>query len=252
MRFGQWIIVLVLIGTCALASAEFYRYIDEEGRTCYTDNLANVPVDQRPKHEYGEPDDQLTPEEGAERKRHETECPEGPLKEAEEMRIQKAVSAKEGEENSLGQTLKETRAKLEEEYQALMKEKEELEKIATTLLTPAAYTEYNEKVMAHNARVKDYEKRQQAFNKEVERYDASREKEEALEERQKEVEAKLQEEYQGLMKEKEELEKAATKRLTWSGRRRLKEKVREYNARIKDYEKRRKAFEKEGKSYDEN
>ncbi|MBW2075597.1 MAG: DUF4124 domain-containing protein [Deltaproteobacteria bacterium] len=139
MRFGQWIIVLVLTWVCAPASAEIYRYVDEQGKVLYTDDLSNVHVDQRPKvGEYGEPDYRLAPEEGAERKRQESESPEKVVKEAQEVLIQKDVSAKQGEESTPGQKLEKTGAKLQEEYQNLMKEKEELEKAARRRMSKAA------------------------------------------------------------------------------------------------------------------
>ena len=174
MRLWQWIIVLILTGMYALSSAEFYRYVDEEGKVKYTDNLANVPVDQRPKaYEYDDSYDQFAPEEGIEREKPETESPDGALKEAEDLRLQREALAKEGEEKTLEQKLRETGARLKEEYQALIKEKEELDKLTTRRLTETERKELIKKVRDYNSRTEDYEKRRQAFDKEVEAYNTS-------------------------------------------------------------------------------
>ena len=178
MRLGQWIIMLILIGMYGLTSAEFYRYVDEEGRVKYTDNLANVPVEQRPKaDEYDEPYDQFAPEEGIEREKPEAESPDGAPKETEDVRLQREAPAKEGEEKTPEQKLREAGARLKEEYQALIKEKQEMDKLTTRRLTEAERKELIKRVRDFNSRTEDYEKRRSAFNKEVEDYNASIEKE---------------------------------------------------------------------------
>ena len=184
MRLGQWIIVLVLTGIYALSSAEIYRYVDEKGKVYYTDDLGSVPVDQRPKvYEYEEPYDQSAPEGEPERKKPQTESPEGDFKETEEVRLQTEVPATEaqtkqapaivGEEKTLEQKLRETGARLTKEYQALMKERERLDEIATKKLTRADQRELNKRIREYNSRTEDYEKRRAVFNKEVEDYNAS-------------------------------------------------------------------------------
>ena len=173
MRFGQWMVVLILIGMHALASAEFYRYVDEKGKVHFTDDLANVPLEQRPKaDEYEESYDELTQEEGVEEEGEEAETSEGVVEETEEEPPQEEAQVKEVEEKTLEQKLKETGAKLQEEYEALAKEREELEKMATRPLTQTRRKELIEKVRDYNLRSEDYEKRRQAFNKEVEGYNA--------------------------------------------------------------------------------
>jgi len=178
MRLGQWIIVLILIGMYGLTSAEFYRYVDEEGKVKYTDDLTNVPVEQRAKaEEYDDSYDQLPPEEGIEREKQETESPDVALKETEDVRLQREAPAKEGEEKTLEQKLREAGARLKEEYQGIMKEREDLDKLATRQLTETGRKELIKKVRDFNSRTEDYEKRRGAFNKEVEAYNASIEKE---------------------------------------------------------------------------
>lgn len=178
MRLGQWIIVLILIGIYGLASAEFYRFVDEEGKVKYTDNLANVPVEQRPKaDEYEEPYDQFLPEEGIEKEESETESPIEAMKETEEVDPKREAPAKEVEEKTPEQKLREAGAGLREEYQALMKEKKELDKLATSQLTETERKELIKNVRDYNSRSEDYEKRRAEFNKEVEVYNASIKKE---------------------------------------------------------------------------
>ena len=182
MRLGQWIIVLILIGMYGLTSAEFYRYVDEEGKVKYTDNLANIPVEQRPKaYEYDESYDQFASPEGIERKKPETESPDGAPKETEDLRLQREALTKEGEEKTLEQKLREAGARLREEYQGLIKEKEELDKLTTRRLTETDRKELIKRVRDYNSRTEDYEKRREAFDKEVEAYNAGiKEKEQEL------------------------------------------------------------------------
>jgi len=174
MRLGQWIIVLILTGMYGLTSAEYYRFVDEEGKVKYTDNLANVPVEQRPKaDEYAEPDDQFVLEEEIEKEEPEKENAEEAMKETEEARPKTAAPDKEVEEKTPEQKLREAGARLREEYQSLMKEKKELDRLATIQLTEAQRKELIKKVRDYNSRSEDYEKRRTAFNKEVEAYNAS-------------------------------------------------------------------------------
>ena len=91
MRVAQWMIVLILTGTYAIASAEFYRYVDEKGKVHFTDDLGNVPLEKRPKaDEYEEPYDELTQEERVEEKEDETETSEGILEETGETQLKEA------------------------------------------------------------------------------------------------------------------------------------------------------------------
>ena len=162
MRLGQWIIVFMLTGIYALASAGVFKYVDENGEVHYTDDLSNVPVEQWPKEvEYEEPVVQSQPEESSEGKGK------------EEDSAKKALQEKKAKEKALGEKLRQTGEKLEAEYQDLKKEREELDKITTKRLKRAEYNKLLNRVKDFNSRTEDYENRRKVFEKEAEAYNAS-------------------------------------------------------------------------------
>lgn len=57
MKLKLFIILIALLFSTVGAFAEFYKYIDKEGNILFTDNLSEVPENQRPGViEYGEPE----------------------------------------------------------------------------------------------------------------------------------------------------------------------------------------------------
>ncbi len=172
MVFRQCIIALLLIALPELSTAEFYRYVDKEGNVRFTDNLANVPVDQRSKvNEYDEATQESRPGEKTEMRRQEG-YQEETVKQIEEPPSQKEAPTEEGEENAAGLRLRDIGAKLEEEYHTLMEERDKLQKASTTRLAPSARKALIDNISDFNARIKDYENRRQAYNKQVEALNA--------------------------------------------------------------------------------
>ena len=171
---NNWLILLVITGLPALASAEFYKYVDKNGSVRFTDNLANVPADQRSQvDEYEDP-----PYPSSQEKRTEVEADEKLDREKSDQPAQAGHPPKEPliermKSNAAAQKLKETGARLREEYEALMKEREQLDKISTIRMTPAARKELVEKITGFNARIRDYDKRKEAYNKEAQAHNAS-------------------------------------------------------------------------------
>jgi hypothetical protein len=177
MKLRGWIALLTLIALPALASAEFYRYVDQEGKTHYTDDIANIPADQRSHvSEY----DDVAPGSSLQQETETTIQEEGDreatLSVPEEMPLQRAPGVGEDETKVVDQRLKETAVTLEQEYQALTEERRQLDEAAKRPMTPAMRRNLVEKVRDFNSRINDYEKRRTAFNGEVEAYNASIEK----------------------------------------------------------------------------
>ena len=173
MTLRGWIALLALIALPAFASAEFYRYVDQEGKTHYTDDIANIPADQRSHvSEYDDvaPGPSLQQETGT--TIQEEGDREATLSAPEEMPPRRAPGVGEDETKAVNQRMKETGVALEQEYQALMGERKQLDEAAKRPTTPASRGKLVEKIRNFNSRSKDYKKRREAFNQEVEAYNA--------------------------------------------------------------------------------
>ncbi len=177
MQLRGWIALLTLIALPAFASAEFYRYVDQEGKTHYTDDIANIPADQRSHvSEYDDAAPGSSLQQETETTTQEEGDREATLSAPEEMPPQRAPGVGEDETEAVDQRLKETGVALEQEYQALMEERKQLDEAAKRPMTPAMRRDLVEKVRDFNSRINDYEKRRTAFNGEVEAYNAGIEK----------------------------------------------------------------------------
>lgn len=161
--FRHWapglIIVIVAMAFAAPASAEFYRYVDEHGNAMYTDDLSNVPPDQRDKVKPYEESESVPP-------------PVEPKK-AESPETQKADMTSELEEER--QRLQEQEKELNQEYEDLMKMRSQLNEEKGAAVTNAQIKAYNQQIIDFNRRIQAYEEKRdtlanevKAFNKKVE------------------------------------------------------------------------------------
>jgi chromosome segregation ATPase len=265
MRFRNWVMVVMLAWMHAPASAEIYRYVDEEGGVHYTDDLGKVPVEQRPNvyenaepdveqqlgiYENAEPEEDLASEKSTKREGDDVGSHDEVLKEvAPPVEIDILLSEDKG--GPRAQDLEETRVALLEEYKALVKGQEEISEAGKVRLGPTGRKKLNEKIREHNKLIDEYEERSQAFLKDVEVFNSRREEEKGLRQKLRETEVKLQEEYETLREEKQEIDRIANEPLTRSARQELAEKLRDYNARVREYKKRKEALAKAIESYND-
>ena len=118
MKYLKIFVLISLLLFSASASAEFYKYTDEDGNIRFTDDINLVPEEQRSKI----------------RSYVESESEEPPVQENQEQSTQQSnfpeLSEDEPEQGSIDELkdrIESIKEELEQDYAALLKEKEQLD-----------------------------------------------------------------------------------------------------------------------------
>lgn len=160
MKKAIWLIVPLIICLCGPVSAEFYKYTDQDGNIRFTDDLSNVPQDQRPDVKSYEEFESTQPPAAPEKKE---ETGQGSLE--QEPETEKSLDAQ-------GEQIREKHDQLEIEYQAIMKVKARLEAEAKEQKTADETVQYNQKILELNKNISQYDQKRKALNAEIEAYNA--------------------------------------------------------------------------------
>jgi hypothetical protein len=133
-----------------LCQAEFYKYYDQNGVLRYTDDLSEVPPKQRMqvKTYLGYQSQESKPEASQEK----TETAAKSLDKQE-------LSVSQKNEEALWQK----KAELDEAFQALNKEKKQLEDSRKAPKKATTKKQYEKQIKAFNAKVKAYEEKRKAY-----------------------------------------------------------------------------------------
>jgi hypothetical protein len=158
------IVVMVFAGP---AFAQFYKYLNKQGEMRFTDDINQVPLDQRAAAR-SYPESQVSEKSAAEKPSAvNEEKPAGP-----EPPAAAAATVGEGEDLIDGtrtrlDALKKT---VEAEYQVLVKEKGRLAKEKETQKTREGINAYNKEVEAFNQQAESFEKKNSDLRKLAEDY----------------------------------------------------------------------------------
>ncbi len=171
----KWTIIMVLLiglAVAAPASAQFYKYMDKQGNVRFTDNINQVPENQRNHiHSYAaassDAADATVSEGGVEKKSAGGNA-------ADEAPAEAVLAASVAEDplDSSRTRLEAMKKQIDADYQALASEKEALGKEKEVPKTRQQATDYNKRVEAFNQRASDYEARSKELRKQVEAYNA--------------------------------------------------------------------------------
>ena len=161
MRFRFVLIVLMTIGLATSVFAEFYQYTDQDGVLRFTDDLAQVPEDQRSKaKKYLEPDNSMTPEQPVQKA----------LDANQETAAEENRESLESQYRAEFDRLDKKKAGLDQRYNALTKEKNDLLKVKAEISSKNELNAYNEKISSLNKRITAFESEREVFSKEVDAF----------------------------------------------------------------------------------
>jgi hypothetical protein len=138
--------LMILLALPALASAEIYKYRDQNGILRFTDNLTEVPLAQRENvDEYQE------------------------IKTREDVAQPEPDRATGQDPHAAEKALLDEKGALDMEYNQLVEMRKSLE-AAPQAGTPEEIAAYENKVRDYNTRLQIYEVKQKAFREKVEEY----------------------------------------------------------------------------------
>lgn len=177
----KWLVLLAVALFSVSASAEYYRYKDQEGNVVFTDDISRVPREaQSLTKKYTGYETETAPSL--------QNAPEDVVAPPVSEEALKTDRMKEGASDRPIPDLETREKDLTLEYQTLMKEKDRLDRFR--LHTDQKTVDYyNEQVLDLNRRIDAYEKRKKTFNAEVDAHNDRVKKEiEALLERERKKE----------------------------------------------------------------
>jgi hypothetical protein len=195
LKMIKLLLLLIIILFATPASADIYKFIDEQGNVRFTDDINQVPEDQRGSIEISsnyeadteaEPesenfnDDLATDPELESSYADEPETTEGFDDDSDnrgdvgvqEDQKEDGVSLDQEELDLNLKSLKSLKKEIDKEYAALVKEKEKLAQEQNALTTREEILKYNVKINDLNERAEAYVKKGEQYKAQVEAYNA--------------------------------------------------------------------------------
>jgi hypothetical protein len=170
MKYLNIFVLISLLLFSVSASAEFYKYTDEDGNVRFTDDINLVPEEQRAKiRSYVEsqsaevPEQQTTLENPEQSEQSEQKSNFPDLSEND---------AVEGSLEELKTRIDAIKLEIDQAYAALMKEKEQLAEDKKKVKTRAQVDSYNKRIEDYNIQGEDFMKKQKERDALIDDYNA--------------------------------------------------------------------------------
>ncbi len=156
MNKWGWSICLVIIFLCTPVFGEFYKYVDENNHVKYTDDLSQVPEEQRPKVKT------YIESEGIPDKKTDIST----------IKKEKPVQVSRQEIDPTKNRLDKEKLELEKKYEAMMKVQKALSEEKKTAKTRIQIQKHNKKALKFNETVAEFEKKRKALDVEIRKFNA--------------------------------------------------------------------------------
>ncbi len=166
-----FVLCLLLAGA---ASAEFYKYVAEDGTVHFTDDINDVPADQRAEIE-GYPELESNTdvvESGSAVEDPDEDSQENPVEEALTVLEDTDSGDNEEDPDKVRARLEQMKADIDKNYQDLVKEKQAIEHERQKVKTREEVMKYNKRVEQLNQQIAEYEKKGRQYQAEVDAYNA--------------------------------------------------------------------------------
>ncbi len=158
MPLRYFMVALIVFLAPGMAGAEFYKYRDANGVLRFTDDITEVPVDQRVKlKEY-----------------QSVVTPEPSTADTDEQKGQDP--AQDGELSAMAKSLEAEKTALEQEYQAIMEADRRIKASVADPENPADPEAYNKQLKELHQKIQAYDVRRKAFQEKASAFDAKMKK----------------------------------------------------------------------------
>jgi chromosome segregation ATPase len=167
-----FVLCLLLAGP---ASAEFYKYVAEDGTVHFTDDINDVPADQRAGIAgYAESEgktDLVEEQSQAEDQVGEESSDENSIDEALSI-LEEKGSADNEDADKVRARLEQMKADIDKRHEGLQKEKTAIETERQKVKTREEIMKYNKRVEELNQRIAEYETKGREYQAQVDAYNA--------------------------------------------------------------------------------
>lgn len=146
--------IMTLVLVWQPASAEFYRYVDKHGNVLYTDDISNVPLDQREAVKSFDEFKGASPAVAPPAQPKTTGQEDSPATEAD----------------SEWRQLEQERTQLDSEYDDLKQQRTILDEAKKNAVTPEQIKSYNQQIVEYNTRATALQEKYDAHDAKVKAY----------------------------------------------------------------------------------